>query len=65
VEQIAGYLGNDYEAERYLDATINTLGNEMTLDWHEAELTEEAVSQFLTVDSDTYWMTEINENESP
>lgn len=65
VEQIAGYLGNDYEAERYLDATINTLGNEMTLGWHEAELTEEAVSQFLTVDSDTYWMTEINENESP
>ena len=63
-DQIAGYLSNDYEAERYLDSTINVLGNEMTLGWHEAQLTEEAVSQFLTVDSDIYWMTEMNENIS-
>ena len=63
-DQIAGYLINDYEAERYLDATINVLGNEMTLGWHEAQLTEKAISQFLTVDSDIYWMTEMNENIS-
>lgn len=64
MDQIAGYLSNDYEAERYLDATINVLGNEMTLGWHEAQLTEKAISQFLTVDSDIYWMTEMNENIS-
>ena len=59
-DQIAGYLSIDYEAERYLDAAINKLGDEFTVGWHEEELTPEAVKDFLIEKDQAYWL---NEND--
>ena len=45
--EIATFLSLDYESERYLDEAILAMGNEITLKWHEEELTNDDITLFL------------------
>ena len=53
-DEIATFLSVDYESERYLDEAILAMGNEITLKWHEEELTNEDVTLFLNETNDNY-----------
>jgi len=53
-DEIATFLSVDYESERYLDQAILAMGNEITLKWHEEELTNEDVTLFLNETNDNY-----------
>ena len=53
-DEIATFLSVDYESERYLDEAILAMGNEITLKWHEEELTHEDVTLFLNETNDNY-----------
>ena len=53
-DEIATFLSVDYESEPYLDEAILAMGNEITLKWHEEELTNENVTLFLNETNDNY-----------
>ena len=50
--EIATFLSLDYESERYLDEAILAMGNEITLKWHEEELTNDDITLFLNETND-------------